>query len=113
MFSDKDRNQQGYVEAWGFFMQTLEGVVNGLIFLHDMGFVHRDIKLSNILVRAVCVCVCVCVCVGVGVCVCVCVLKSITKTVDLEIILTLPIKISPFTHVAFSFGAEAFPSIVF
>ena len=53
VFPEKDRNQQGYVEAWGFFMQTLEGVVNGLIYLHNEGFVHRDIKLSNILVRIV------------------------------------------------------------
>ena len=31
-------------------MQTLEGIVNGLVYLHEKGFVHRDLKLSNILV---------------------------------------------------------------
>nr|XP_022303099.1 uncharacterized protein LOC111110781 [Crassostrea virginica] len=51
VFPEKDRNQQGYVEAWGFFMQMLEGIVNGLVYLHEKGFVHRDLKLSNILVK--------------------------------------------------------------
>ena len=50
VFSDKDRNQQGYVEAWGFFIQMLEDIVSGLVYLHEKGFVHRDLKLSNILV---------------------------------------------------------------
>lgn len=38
-------------ESWEFYLKMMCGVCKGLIHVHYMGFVHRDLKLANILVR--------------------------------------------------------------
>lgn len=50
MFKEKDRSVPEFVEAWELFTKMLEDILNGMVYLHDKGFVHRDLKLTNILV---------------------------------------------------------------
>lgn len=50
MFREENTTDQEYGDALKFFLKTIEDIVNGLDFLHYNGFVHRDLKLSNILV---------------------------------------------------------------
>ncbi|XP_063422214.1 uncharacterized protein LOC134706836 [Mytilus trossulus] len=38
-------------ESWEFYLKMMCGVCKGLIHVHYMGFVHRDLKLANILVK--------------------------------------------------------------
>lgn len=54
MFKEKDRSVPEFVEAWELFTKMLEDILNGLVYLHDKGFVHRDLKLTNILVCTTC-----------------------------------------------------------
>lgn len=54
MFKEKDRSVLEFVEAWELFTKMLEDILNGLVYLHDKGFVHRDLKLTNILVCTTC-----------------------------------------------------------
>ena len=37
-------------EAFNFFITILLDICRGLLYIHNKGFVHRDLKLSNILV---------------------------------------------------------------
>lgn len=50
-FSEKARNCQEYMDAFAHFTKMLKGILNGLLYLHDMGCTHRDLKLSNVLVK--------------------------------------------------------------
>lgn len=50
LFEEVDRNGQEYNESFQLFTKILKDILNGLAFLHDQEFVHRDLTLSNILV---------------------------------------------------------------
>ncbi|XP_056008217.1 uncharacterized protein LOC125665478 isoform X3 [Ostrea edulis] len=51
LFKESERKSQEFLDSWMFFLNMLKGVLNGLVFLHDSGFVHRDLKLTNVLVK--------------------------------------------------------------
>lgn len=51
MFKEEDTIGQEYRDALIFFLKTIQDIVNGLDFLHYDGFVHRDLNLSNILIK--------------------------------------------------------------
>lgn len=49
-FSEKARNCQEYMDTFAHFTKLLKDILNGLLYLHDMGCTHRGLKLSNVLV---------------------------------------------------------------
>lgn len=49
-FGENDRYGPEYKESFQFFTKISTDILNGLAFLHDQDFVHRNLKLSNILV---------------------------------------------------------------
>lgn len=49
-FEEKNRNCQDYNDSLVFFTRMLKDILDGLVYLHDEGFTHRDLKLSNMLV---------------------------------------------------------------
>lgn len=50
-FSEKARNCMEYMDAFKFFTESLKDILNGLVYLHEIGCTHRGLKLSNILVK--------------------------------------------------------------
>lgn len=51
-YEEKTRNCQDYNNSLVFFTRMLKDILDGLVYLHDEGFTHRDLKLSNILMKA-------------------------------------------------------------
>lgn len=49
-FSGKARNCQEYFDAFAHFTKMFKDILNGLLYLHNIGCTHRGLKLSNILV---------------------------------------------------------------
>lgn len=49
-FTKKARNSKEYMDAFKLFTKTLKEILNGLIYLHEIGCAHRGLKLSNVLV---------------------------------------------------------------
>ncbi|XP_062578134.1 uncharacterized protein LOC134240036 [Saccostrea cucullata] len=51
LFKENERNSQDFLDEWAFFLKMLKGILNGLVYLYDKDFVHRNLILSNILVK--------------------------------------------------------------
>lgn len=49
-FSVKARNCQEYMDAFAHFTGMLRDILNGLLYLQNMGCTHKGLKLSNVLV---------------------------------------------------------------
>lgn len=50
LFQESDRNSPEYNESFHLFTKLFGDILNGLAYLHNHEFAHRDLKLSNILV---------------------------------------------------------------
>ena len=46
----KDKRTEEFQTSWRFYCDMAVGIAQGLAFVHSVGFVHRDLKLTNVLV---------------------------------------------------------------